>query len=183
MCQEAEKTMGMSVKRVFHFLEFFRLQIGLLALACLVSSCVQSPNSTRKSGSRQGASTNTPAPVGTPIFTNNANYYQNGSTQSTSVLDINAFTSDTFFLRGKNVDLFIKAGNTTSVQCVIHHYSASVTGRVLVLAATPQSFNNFSTNTLEHYYLLRPNDKTTNQTFCQKPGVLSALATLYPAQS
>ncbi len=156
----------------------------LLALFILLSGCVESPKSARKAGSRSGASTtDTPTPVGTPIFTNSSNYFQSGATKSTSVFDQSVFTSDTYYLRGKNIDLFIKGGNTTNVQCLVHHFPASVTGRVLVLAATPQSFNNFSTNTLEYYFLLRPNDKTTNQTFCQTPGILSALSSSYPAQS
>lgn len=155
----------------------------MMLLFVLISGCVQSPKSSRKANSRSGASTTTPPPVGTPIFTNSTNYFQSGATKSTSVFDQSVFTSDTYYLRGKNIDLFIKGGNTTNVQCLVHHFPASVTGRVLVLAATPQSFNNFSTNTLEYYFLLRPNDKTTNQTFCQSPGVLSNLASTYPGQS
>lgn len=185
--QEAEKTKGMREQKFvhcWHDLESKKLVgVVLLFLAILLSSCVQSPNSTRKSASRQGASTNTPPAVGTPIFTNDTNYFQLGSTKSTSVFDISVFSSDNYYLRGKNINLFIKAGNTTNVQCIVHHYPASVTGRVLIMAATPQSFNNFATNTLEYYYLIRPNDKVTNQTFCQKPGLISALSSLYPAQS
>ena len=186
MAQEAEKTVGMRERTMFHlqqkFARYFLTTLSL-CLVLILTSCVQSPNNNRKSGSRQGASTNTPPAVGTPIFTSDANYFQNGAVKSSSVFDLSAFTSDNYFLRGKNVDLFVKAGNTTTVQCLVHHFPNSVTGRVLILAATPQSFNNFSTNTLEHYYIIRPNDKAINQTFCQKPGLISAMNTLYPAQS
>lgn len=154
-----------------------------LCLISILSGCIESPKSSRRSSTRQGASADTPTPVGTPIYTNDFNYFQSGQTKSTSVFDQSVFTSDTYYLRGKNIDLFIKAGNTTAVQCLVHHYPATVTGQVLILAATPQSFNNFSTNTLEHYYLIRPNDNTTNQTFCQKPGLLSSLAATYPGQT
>lgn len=156
---------------------------SLLFFVLVIVGCVQSPQNNRKSANRQGASTEVPPPVGTPIYTNDTNYFQSGSTKSTGVFDQNVYTNDTYYLRGKNINLFVAAGNKTTVQCLIHHYPATVTGRVLVLAATPQSFNNFSTNTLEYYYLIRPNDKSTNQTFCQKPGLLSALASLYPSQS
>tara|TARA_R110000868_G_scaffold38661_1_gene135032 strand:- start:40154 stop:45211 length:5058 start_codon:yes stop_codon:yes gene_type:complete len=169
-----------------HFFKSFnckKFAVMTFGILFLLTGCVESPKTSRRSKTNQGASTGTTPPVGTPIFTNSLNYFQSGTTKSTSVFDQSVFTSDTYYLRGKNIDLFVKAGNTSTVQCIVHHYPASVTNQVLVLAATPQSFNNFTTNTLEHYYLVKPNDSTTNQTFCQKPGILSAMASAFPGQS
>src|SRR5690606_8413898 len=91
-----------------------------LCFLLLLSACMPSPNSNRRNANRQNASTDTPPPVGTPIFTNDTNYFQDGTTKATTVFDQSVFSSDTYYLRGKNVNLFIKAGNTTSVQCLVH---------------------------------------------------------------
>lgn len=155
----------------------------VLCFMFLLSSCIETSPGRRRSSASAGTSTETPDPVGTPIFTNDTNYFQDGAVKSTSVFDQSVFSSDTYFLRGKNINLYIQTGYTTTAHCLVHHFPNTVNNQILVLAATPQSFNNYTTNTIEHYYLIKPNDQSTNQTFCQQPALINALNTLYPAQS
>lgn len=155
------------------------LLIGLFVF----SSCVQSPSNSRK---KSGASSNQTDNGGTPnepTFSNTLNFFQNGSTQSSSAISIDTTFEDTFYLRGEEIDELINPSNKSVVQCLVVRYPDSVNNKLLVLALSPQFFFNFTTQTQEYYYLISPSESNTNQTFCNKPGITTALATLYPTET
>ncbi|PIP93323.1 MAG: hypothetical protein COW00_09605 [Bdellovibrio sp. CG12_big_fil_rev_8_21_14_0_65_39_13] len=158
---------------------------NLLTVAVLifVSSCIgQQGGSATKRSSKAGTTTssggNTPA---APTFPSTSNYFQNGTVTSNTITTLAIQTTDAFYLRGNQIHTFISDFQTTTTQCLIVPFATQ--SKVLVIAAKPQSFNNLSTGSKEYYYALAPNDKTSNQTFCQKTGLINKLGLTYPSQT
>ncbi len=157
--------------------------LGLFAFISM--GCVQTtpPSNKRKgttvsSGGSNGGETPNP-----PNFPKTLNYFQNGSSSSTGNFPLPYDFNDSFYLRGEEVDDFIKDNNKTSAQCLISVFESSSTNQILVTAATPKSFFNFATNVQEYYYLLEPNSENTNKSFCQTPGILATLNNLHPGKN
>ncbi|WP_127717616.1 hypothetical protein [Halobacteriovorax sp. HLS] len=152
----------------------------IMSILALVSSCVEQGSSNKRqsnsSSSTSGGSSNEPT---TPDFSTSNNFFQEGSTQSTTGLTLPVSFNDKFYLRGEQVDYYIKSSNKTSNKCISFRFDSGV-NTYLVAAAIPQFFYNFATNTQEYYYLISPGDKTKNQTFCQTPGVLATHSTINP---
>ncbi|OUR97821.1 hypothetical protein A9Q84_06375 [Halobacteriovorax marinus] len=155
----------------------------LMVMSFLVTlaSCVESGSGNKKkssasSSSSSGGSSDVPE---TPTFESSLNFFQEGSTQSTSGITIPVSFNDRFYLRGKQIDFYISNGNTTSSKCLVFSYTSGTTS-YLVATATPQYFYNFSTNTQEYYYLISPGDEVKNKTFCQTPGVQATLSAQNP---
>ncbi|MBK25563.1 MAG: hypothetical protein CME70_16320 [Halobacteriovorax sp.] len=163
---------------------FNRFNAILILVGLLVfSSCVQSPNGKRKKSGSSDQKTSNGGTPNTPTFSNSLNFFQNGSTQSSSSLTINTDFSDTFYLRGDEVDNLINPSNKSIVQCMVVRFQQSLNNKLLVIALSPQFFFNFSTQTQEYYYLASPSEANTNQTFCNKPGINSALTTDFPGET
>lgn len=150
----------------------------MLILWMSLSSCVEN----KSSGGRRGASAigGEAAPTKNeptaPEFSTNLNYLQNGSFQTTSTLNLAVNFNDSVYLRGKSIDQFIRSGNTTLVQCMVAPFPASADKKVLVFAATPRFFVNFTDQTREYYYLLTPADGSSNQAQCQKTGLINQIS-------
>jgi hypothetical protein len=144
-----------------------------------MSSCVEQGSGNKRkpdssSTTSSGATSETPD---TPDFGSNNNFFQEGSIQSESGLTIPISFNDSFYLRGPKVDYYIKNGNKTTNKCLAFRYDDGI-DTYLILAAIPQYFYNFATNTQEYYYLIAPGDKVKNQTFCQTPGVQATLSSI-----
>ncbi len=161
---------------------FAKKLMALMVVLTFVMSCVQKQGSGgRRKSSSQGATTetgnnNTPS---TPIFEGQANYLQNGSIKATTTLTLAGDFSTSLYLRGSQVDQFIKVENKNNVQCLLVPYTNSAIQKTLVLAAYPRFFFNFSTNAQEYYYEVEPAKSGDNATFCQQPGVLSTVGSEY----
>ena len=151
----------------------------IIASFALMSSCVeQGSGNKRKSDSSSTSSEGTTSEEPTiPDFSTSNNYFQEGSIKSESGLTLPISFNDKFYLRGAKVDYYIKNGNKTSNKCLSFRYDEGI-NTYLILAAIPQYFYNFVTNTQEYYYLISPGDKVMNQTFCQTPGLQATLTSI-----
>ena len=128
----------------------------LMALLFFVTSCVgQGGGSGKRKVSSSGTTTdsNTPSDSNSPDFSSSANYYQNGSSTSTSTFNVPEDFENSFYLRGSGVNAFIADGLTNTVQCLATVHGTSPGNQILIQAATPKFFFNFATNTQEYYYL------------------------------
>ena len=99
-------------------MEFMRRQIfnrfmSLLLLSAVLFSCVESTSGNKRKSSTKsnstGATTNTGSPVD-PSFSNNLNFIQNGSIQTSSTFDVAVDFQASFYLRGGQVNSFINKG-------------------------------------------------------------------------
>lgn len=88
-------------------------------------------------------------------------------------------TQEVVYLRGKQVDQFIK-NISSDIQCLVVEYPESIENRFLVLALIPRSrFLNNSFDQLEKNYSFFPNGDQ-NQIFCQKSSLTNALLARLP---
>jgi len=160
------------------------LKVMIVAsLLALGSSCVESGSGNKRKGSSnsttEGGESSTPT---TPDFSSTSNFFQEGATQSETGITLPVNFTDRFYLRGAQIDFYIKNGNTTSTKCLVFSYTDN-TNVFLVATATPQYFYNFSTNTQEYYFLITPGDDSKNRTFCQTPGVQNSLSSIDASKS
>jgi hypothetical protein len=146
-----------------------------------MASCVEQGSGNKRKGSSSSSSSTggTGETPQTPDFSSSNNFFQEGATQSDAGLTLPISFSDRFYLRGAQVDFYIKNNGVTSNKCIVFTFNTTANS-YLVMAATPQYFYNFSTNTQEYYYLISPGDKSKNQTFCQTPGLQATLSTINP---
>lgn len=165
-------------KRIFS--PFIVLLIGIVTI--LISSCVPQAQKGTRATASNGSSTNDPdenAAPNDPDFNNQLNYFQDGGTSSSSSLVLKTSMNSAFYLRGSEVNSYIAKVNTSSVQCLVLNFNDTLgypNEDNLVIAALPRNFFNFTTNQREYYYLVDASDKTTNQSFCQKVGLINALS-------
>ena len=173
----------MRQNKTAHF--YKQLTTILMFLSMIVmASCVQSPSGKRKTAGASANSNGSDSGVpNNPVFDESLNFFQNGATQSTSSISIDVSFQNTFYLRGQEVNAVINPSNKNVVQCLVARFPQSVDNKLLVFALSPQFFFNFATQTQEYYYLASPSEKSVNQTFCNKPGVNSALALEFPGES
>lgn len=150
-----------------------------------MTSCVPSgTNSGRKKSTEASSETSGGSnETSDPTFDNQSNFFQNGSTQSSSYLEIPLSFADTFYFRGTGVSSYIKSFSPNQPQCFVFSFPSTTTSNVLVLAARPFNFINYTTKQKEYYYLLEPAATTNNRTFCQKVGVLNKINSLYPTST
>lgn len=142
-----------------------------------ISGCVQSGNPSKKSKavkSNGSDSSNTKLPT----FTSGLNFIQNGADIYQTSVTIDLGFSDSMQLRGKDVDTYIRATGTSTVACMAARFST--TNAIVMIAAIPRSVYNFTTQSLEYYYGIAPDDITTNQTFCQKTGLINQMFSYFP---
>lgn len=172
--------MKMRFKGIDHH-SFFNL-IAIIIVGLFLFSCMQQPKGTGRKTSSAGSTSDSTGGSTTPsdpTFDGVANFLQNGSTQSNTSMTLPGDFTTSLYLRGSQVDRFIKDSNKSTVQCLAIPYPTAGVQKVLVIAAYPRFFFNFSTNAQEYYYLLEPASSGNNSTFCQKPGVLTSVASLF----
>lgn len=152
----------------------------LLFVVLSIYSCVQNPNSRTKLTSKSTSAAETKASETSPGFSSGENFFQNGSTQSTSNFLINQDFLGSIYLRGKEVHSFILNGNIENTTCLIGYFPDSTGSKIMALALSPQYFYDFTKNSKEYYYLIRPNDEVLNKNFCQKTGIINQVEGLFP---
>src|SRR5690606_455336 len=98
-----------------------KILLTILALLGVLSGCMPQ----NKSAGRQiaqdsgGSTTDDSNEPGEPDFSNSLNFLQNGTLQSSSSMVISNNFEDSLFIRGKQVDQYIRNGQTDKVQCVL----------------------------------------------------------------
>ncbi|MCO4795161.1 MAG: hypothetical protein KC493_15700, partial [Bacteriovoracaceae bacterium] len=163
--------------------------IFIFVLISFVASCVPSSPSGNRRGTSSKSTTgatddNANGDPNPPVFSNSLSYIQNGSTQSSTSSRFQVDFNTGFYLRGDDVDNFLKLDNNSlKVQCLVAKFDSSTSNKLMVLALRPQNFYNFSSQSREDYYLVEPNLEATNISFCQKTGIISALALNYPGET
>jgi hypothetical protein len=143
-----------------------------------ITSCIpENSSSGKRSVDTQGANNpgDTQTDTDTPDFSNDLNFIQAAGQQSSSSLSLTLSYDDAFYLRGKEVNQFIRNGNENSVQCLVSPFPNGPENKAAVMSATPRFFINFATNTKEYYYLINVNTRTDNQALCQKAGLVNQL--------
>lgn len=161
-----------------HLKKFGEMTFLVVFTLLFLQSCIQSPSANRNSvKSANSTSSTSTGTVKLPTFTEGNNFIQNGVQVSTSIVNLNLSFSDFLQLRGKDVDSYIRNNGTQNVVCLTSRFEKA--NKIIVLAAIPRSVYNFTTQTLEYYYNLSPGDATTNQSFCQKTGLINQLYSYY----
>lgn len=158
------------------------LKLVLVFTLFIFYSCVPktSTNGSRASLQKNGTSAAI-TPTATPNFTNIVNYFQQGITQSTSILSLASNFTDSFMIRGNQVhNYYAAAVNSSSVLCMVAQFPSNPNNKLFVVAAIPQSFNNLSTGVKEYYLQLQPTEKSINQVNCQTSSLVTSMLTLYP---
>lgn len=116
----------------------------------------------------------------TPTFSSDV-YFQSGSSTTTGTITLNISSSNTLYLRGKAIYEYIKNDNLSSIKCMTYEFDTSVGKKVLIWALSPKFFIQTATGLREYYYLISPNDKVFNSTFCNSTDFQSSIITSYPA--
>lgn len=162
------------------------MQSSILMIICslfVLVSCMQSPGSKRSVLKSATTSDNSKTPSTLPDFNTGSNFIQNGSSVYTTSASMDLTFSDSFVLRGKQIDSYIRSTGTQAVTCLTAKFTHPSANKIIILAAVPKSVYNFTTQAIEYYYYLSPSDVSTNQNFCQKPGLTNQLFSLYPTLS
>ena len=161
-----------------------------LAFGLILQSCLSpEQNSVNQSGQASSniSSTNTETTEKTPptssTQTSSINYFQNGSTKASNnfLLDINS--TNTIFFRGKEINNHISTNNKNTNACLLISFNSDSLKKVLIVTAAPNSYRNFSDNTIEYYYSLSPHDETLNKSHCQGGSIITKVFTEYSGQS
>jgi hypothetical protein len=151
-----------------------RLGLVLYSLLFLLTACVQSPGNSRRVllNNIIGAPK---APANTPVFPQGLNYFQNGGQIFSSTMPLNLDFKDVIYLRGKEIDAYIRANGTQTSNCLVVNFSFTNTSKALVVSAMPQSIFNFTDQSIEYFYSISFSDNLVNQNFCNKPGLNTTL--------
>ncbi|MBC7429716.1 MAG: hypothetical protein H7336_13955 [Bacteriovorax sp.] len=160
-----------------YFKKFGEITFLVISISLFLQGCVASP-AAKRSTVKSASTTTNPTNTKLPTFTDGNNFIQNGVTVSTAIINLDMNFSDFLQLRGKDVDSYIRNTGTGTVACLTSRFPSA--NKIIILAAIPRSVYSFTTQTLEYYYSLAPSDATTNQSFCQKTGLINQLFTYYP---
>ncbi|AUN98117.1 hypothetical protein DOM21_10680 [Bacteriovorax stolpii] len=163
-----------------HLKKFGGITILVMVLTLFLQGCIQSPQSKRNS-LKSASTTDSSGTTKLPEFTAGNNFIQNGASVYLSSVPLSLNFSDYIQLRGKDVDSYIRSTGTSNIVCLTSRYTQAAVNKVILMAAIPRSVYNFTSQTLEYYYNISPSDVTSNQSFCQKTGVINKLYSLYPA--
>lgn len=158
-----------------HFKNMGRITFLVMFFALFLQGCM--PQAKGKKSALKSASTDTSSPGKIPEFATGTNFIQNGASVFLSSVKLDISFADSIQLRGKDVDGYIRATGTSNVVCLTSRFLT--TNRIILMAAIPRSIYNFTTQTTEYYYNIAPSDSTTNQSFCQKTGIINQLSTYY----
>lgn len=148
----------------------------ILITMLIVQSCLPSNSSNARRTLLSSGSTNK-TDTKLPTFSEGNNFIQNGGEVYTSAVNFDLSFADTMQLRGKDVDSYIRNYGTQTISCVTAEFSS--VQQVNIIAAIPHSVYNFTTQSLEYYYSIAPNDELTNKNFCQKTGLINKLSPLH----
>jgi len=149
---------------------------------CLVTvSCLQETSTNQRSSIDPAISTDDTTdipdaiPAETP-FSFASNFLQDGSNVITTTFNIPVTYNKILYLRGNNINQFLSLrANRLIEQCVMSFFPNATPAKILLMAAIPDFFHNFSTNQREYFYRLTIIDGPINQSICQTPDLLTAL--------
>lgn len=182
------------IKKMIHILKLlspftFTVNARVISVIFLsifvLQACVPDKGSKKTSSKSNSTTNNTNNTNPTlPNFSSNTNFIQNGGDVYNSTAIVNLPFADALYLRGKQIDAFIRNNATQNAQiCAAFRVLDSTVNKVVVVALRSQNFYNFSTNVREYYYSFNLNDEEINKSFCQKTGIINKLTTLYPTLS
>ena len=159
---------------------FLSLSLSLFG----VIACIQTPSVVReevkKAHGREGApEENLPGPFDFGSF----NYLQDNGQKSSTFFNLRSATTDDMYLRGEQVDAYIKDGRSQKFHCLVSHYPESTHHKILAVAARPYAKEDRKKGSKEYLFLLRPGVKDENILHCESEALTGALATLYPGES
>lgn len=157
------------------FSTFVLLSTFFFLLGCLPEN--SGKKTTKKSNSTSGTTTTNPT---SPNFQNDINFIQNGAEVFNSTVTVNIPFTDSMYLRGKNVDQYIRQSANNQQICLALRIQDTAFSDIVIISARAQSFYNFTTQEREYYYIFSPNDEESNKSFCQKTGLINKLTSLYP---
>lgn len=158
------------------------IKLLLVFLIFVFYSCVPKSGGTGlRTGSQKNGTSATLTPTATPNFTNIVNYFQQGTTQTTSILSLPSNFNDSFMARGNQIHNYFSAAiNSSSVLCMVAQFPNNPDNKLFVVAAIPQYFNNLSTGVKEYYLQIQPTEKSINQVNCQTASLVTSMLILYP---
>jgi len=161
------------------FAKIIQLIATVAFCATLVSCVPESSNGSRKKEAAPTTQGGTTTPE-SPTYANDLNFFQSAGVSSTSAFDTNLDFNDSIYLRGKQVDTYIKNGNQNTAQCLSFAFTDSTLKKILVIQAQPRNFFNYGTNQKEYYFLLSPSTESENRVNCQTTGLINNLSLNYP---
>ncbi len=145
----------------------------ILAIALILTSCVDTPPASSVKSNQSNSSGNT-GPSGSsvteypePSFPLPGIFIQQSSIQTSTNLSLAKSFVDSFFIRGKALsELLRKLPNTTKF-CVVGKYSYVPTQeRFLLLSGKPKSITDTINKTTEYYLQVEPSNYSANQNDC-----------------
>jgi hypothetical protein len=160
--------------------KFIQYLIYLTLCSVLISCVPQSTNSSRSKSTTEGTTTTDDTPSA-PTYSSELNFLQASGVSSTTAFETTLNFDDKIYLRGSEVDTYIRDGNETTTQCMSFVFAETAIQKVLVVQAQPRSFFNYGTNKKEYYFLINPNAETENTANCLTSGLVSQMATTYPS--
>ncbi len=160
--------------------DFFTYLLNI-ALILGFASCVPSsaPSSKKLSG-KDGSNSNGDTTGSGP---GEKTFLQEGSQQTTTNLALGSNFNDSFYMRGNAVNNYVGAIPSSNSLCFVAYYPSSLTKKLLIIAATKSSFNNYSTGQIEYYLKMYPQDNTLNQNECFTTSLTNALNSKYSTTS
>ncbi len=165
------------------FSKFFHYLVCIATSIALYSCVPQSTsNGSRKKEAEQGSAGGSSTPSA-PTYENDLNFFQSSGVSSTSAFETSLTYDDSIYLRGKQVDAYIRNGNENSTQCLTFVFGDPTLKKILVLQAQSRNFYNYGTNQKEYYYTMSPNAEDENRVNCQTTGLINNLSMLYPSYS
>ncbi len=157
----------------------------IIAISLMLSSCVPSSGSKSRKSTSSGVESPSDDLATPEPQAQDYNYIFHGASSYTSTFTATKDFSDTFMLRGNAINSYLNdtVYSDTSL-CLVTRFSTALPGsKVLVLAAIPEFFHNYSTGAKEYYYRVRADDPNVTQSICQTANMLVAMSTLYPTDS
>jgi hypothetical protein len=156
--------------------------IKMLMLLALLASCVavDAPKSSKRTLNEIGGTGTDGRPTNedqeeTPTFTDELNVIQDGLTKVSGTLQTSVNNSSTLFLKGKQIDSYIKNVSPQGIKCLSVRFPSSVDHKVLLMAAIPMSIPNLTTRITERVYRLEPSNADSNFNFCNDANLLATL--------
>lgn len=158
--------------------------IGLIVFILILSfGCMQTESSGRNKTLRENTTdqnddNNKPGSG----FLVDYNYIQFGGKNFTSTFNLESDFKDSFYIRGKEVDIQIQKNSLSTIDCLVIHFpdiTPSEGASVLIIAAVPKNFYSLSAQSMERYYFLSPSEELTNKGLCQTGPLTAAVTSKY----
>jgi hypothetical protein len=170
-----------------HILTFTLL--GLLLTSCLPEQELRVPDENTSNATTNttddSAAENT---INNKVFTESANFLQQGVTRTTSTLSIFEDYQDSILIRGNSILSFLSTAmqSSQSNYCIVTNFpgaSGSLAKNVLVQSAKVRSYYSSVLRTKEYFLQIEPNNKTMNQNDCLTVSLTNTIQSIYSTTS